>query len=314
MPKIIIGIHGLGNKPSKELLSKWWKAAIDEGLSNISKVNFDYEFELIYWADLFYQSPLNEKETDPKSKTFIDDKYFPGDKNFVPRKIELNSPIDQFLYDQFDKIILDPDFTKNHELISEYIVNKYFNELGIYYSDDEKYKEFKNIIFYRVLAELKKHEKKEILLIAHSMGSIIAYDILNLIEPKIKINKFLTIGSPLGLPAIIEKIKSKFSGNVNTPEGVNDWINFADEDDKIAMKYNFSEIYGSNKLGVIPKYFVITNNYEINGSRNPHKSYGYLRAPKFSEKVYEFLSQKEKSRFQIKFETLRNKLTFLTKK
>lgn len=314
MSKVILGIHGLGNKPAKELLTKWWKSAIDEGLLNIGKINLDYEFHLIYWADIFNQNPLDEKENNPSSKNFIAEKYFPGNKNFVPKKIELNSLVDQFLYDQFDKIFLDPDFSKNHELISEFIVKKYFKELGIYYSEDEKYKDYRNIIIYKVLAELKKFENKDILLIAHSMGSIIAYDILTLIEPKFKINKFLTIGSPLGLPVIIEKIKSSISGNIKTPEGVNDWINFADEEDKIAMKYNFSDIYGTNKLGVIPKFFVITNNYELNGSRNPHKSYGYLRASKFSEIIYEFLSQKEKSRFQIKFETLMNKIPFLNKK
>ena len=30
---VIIGIHGLGNKPSPPLLAKWWKEAIREGLS-----------------------------------------------------------------------------------------------------------------------------------------------------------------------------------------------------------------------------------------------------------------------------------------
>ena len=34
MSKIIIGIHGLGNKPNALTLAHWWNAAINEGLNN----------------------------------------------------------------------------------------------------------------------------------------------------------------------------------------------------------------------------------------------------------------------------------------
>ena len=43
MSKIIIGIHGLGNKSRKALLEEWWKASIEEGLINIGKTNINYE-------------------------------------------------------------------------------------------------------------------------------------------------------------------------------------------------------------------------------------------------------------------------------
>jgi hypothetical protein len=48
MSKIIIGIHGLGNKPPKTILTEWWGKSILEGLK---KYNFhipDFEFELVY--------------------------------------------------------------------------------------------------------------------------------------------------------------------------------------------------------------------------------------------------------------------------
>jgi len=32
MANIIIGIHGLGNKPSRHFLEYWWKLAMEEGL------------------------------------------------------------------------------------------------------------------------------------------------------------------------------------------------------------------------------------------------------------------------------------------
>ena len=299
MSKIIIGIHGLGNKPKEELLKKWWKASIDEGLNNIGKTNISYQFEMIYWADILNDKPLDEHETDEDSKYFLKEKYFPGKKDFVAHKVELKSFVDQFLYNQFDKLFNDEDFAKNHEMIVEFIVKRYFREIGIYYSKDDDLKDYRQIIMYRILETLKKYEKEEIFLIAHSMGSIIIYDILTLLAPHIKINKLITIGSPLGLPIIIDKIKSDTNTDEKpkTPQNVLQWINMSDKEDKIAIKSNLNEYYAPNNNGVSPTNIFITNNYEIDGQRNPHKSYGYLRTQQFSEILYQFLTEKEKNWF-----------------
>ena len=39
MKKIIIALHGLGNKPSKDTLSLWWKEAIKEGLKKNKNIS-----------------------------------------------------------------------------------------------------------------------------------------------------------------------------------------------------------------------------------------------------------------------------------
>ena len=51
--KIIIGIHGLGNKPPKETLEKWWKQAIADGLKLNSYPSTEFNFELII-GQIFY--------------------------------------------------------------------------------------------------------------------------------------------------------------------------------------------------------------------------------------------------------------------
>ena len=48
MKTIILGIHGLGNKPSELLLKKWWKEAIIEGLDRIDKEMLSIPFDLVY--------------------------------------------------------------------------------------------------------------------------------------------------------------------------------------------------------------------------------------------------------------------------
>lgn len=57
MSKIIVGIHGLANKPPTDDLTGYWRKSIAEGLRKycaIKKLNFD--FRMVYWADLLYKN------------------------------------------------------------------------------------------------------------------------------------------------------------------------------------------------------------------------------------------------------------------
>ncbi len=35
MPKVIVGIHGLANKPKKDILTDWWEKSIKERLNKV---------------------------------------------------------------------------------------------------------------------------------------------------------------------------------------------------------------------------------------------------------------------------------------
>ena len=60
MSKVIVGIHGLANKPEKEVLEDWWRKALDEGLEkNCGVVGAQYDYVMVYWADLLYKHPIH---------------------------------------------------------------------------------------------------------------------------------------------------------------------------------------------------------------------------------------------------------------
>ena len=307
MRKVIIGIHGLGNKPPKELLKTWWKRSIREGLKAIKHPHFLFKFELVYWAHFFHHELLDPGETNRRSPLFIEDPYAPA-REF--KKGEAN-PARQKLLDyidkQLNKIFLNDDMSINYSAISDFIIHHLFSDLESYYSGtylDANGQECpaKEIICEQLTSILKKYRKREILLIAHSMGSIIAYDVLTQSVPKIKINSLFTIGSPLGMPIVISKIiyeqrkvSEKKSVRVQTPENIRKrWYNFSDLRDKVAIYYRLSESYDKNSQQIGPADKIIYNNIE----KNPHKSYGYLRAPEVSEAIHEFLIQK-KSRLSL---------------
>jgi hypothetical protein len=144
---------------------------------------------------------------------------------------------------------------------------------------------------------LKKYQRKDILLIAHSMGSIIAFDTLTTgATPHIQIDTFVTIGSPLGLPAVMVKILAeqqidfKKELKIKTPDNIKrNWYNFFDPDDRVSLNRKLAKDYMENSRHIRPIDQSVYNDYEYKGKANPHQAYGYLRTPQLTQVITEFL-------------------------
>ncbi len=301
MANVIIGIHGLGNKPPKYVLEQWWKLAMIEGLKTSGFHAVLPKFELVYWADLIYDRPLSESEKNTNSPYYLDEKYIKATRESPAEDYDTRKRIVDFLGRQMNRIFLNEDFTLNYSFITDTILNRYFKDLEIYYREDctvengQKCKA-KDLIREKLLNKLEEYRKDDIMLISHSMGSIIAFDVLTFLAPHLRINTFITMGSPLGLPVIISKIaseqkrRSDGENHMLTPPSVfKNWYNFSDILDKIAFNYKLADDFSENNLGIKPVDFMVINNYEINGVHNPHKSFGYLRSPEFSKVLNEFI-------------------------
>ena len=310
MAKVIIGIHGLGNKPSKEILQTWWNESMLEGLKNTNQ-DFKFpKFELIYWADILHEEPLDETITDKKHPLYLKDKYVSGKEIITDINHQIRQKILDWYDEAADKIFLNEDMTVNYSFISDAIIHNYFKDLEAYYLNNKIITN--GLIFLardkirnRVIEALNKYRNDDIFLIAHSMGSIIAFDILTFNLPKLKINIFATMGSPLGIPFVRSKIaqEKKLVLNNNhklkTPSGVRkNWFNFSDLEDLVAINYSLENDFDKNESGIKAVDFIVNNNYEIDDEKNPHKAFGYLRTPEFSNVLLEFIQQKEKGFIQ----------------
>ena len=310
MAKIIIGIHGLANKPRKPELEEWWKTSLAEGLKENCKIRDpQFTFKMVYWANLLYK---NQQHTD---ENFEFDQLY-NRQPYVKAKKDALKEYKEGLFEKiragaFDKIGDALDTLKHKfeiDQIADWILSKVMKDLAFYYDDKRM---ILNRIGKKQLArtvlrdELKKivtkSKTKEIMLIAHSMGSIIANDSLrdlgNPDDPSyvqdLKVQHFITIGSPLGLPHVKGKIVKErgYDPDVRTPSIVTQsWINYADKDDRVALDIHLRDDYGENKHGVRVEDNAVANDYvDIDGKANAHKSYGYLRTPELSKQVREFL-------------------------
>lgn len=300
--KTIIGIHGLGNKPPHDLLEEWWRLSLQEGLDKINSKSKLNEFNLVYWADVLHDVPLNIHATEDEDETYLDERYFPSDEEDETEEPTFSESLIQSIKEQLNNLVFNEKLHVNYPAVTDFVIKHFFNDLSIYFDDkceDENNKDCvaRDSIRNRLKQELVKHKNDEIFLIAHSMGSIIAYDVLMQLGNSIKINTLVTIGSPLGVPFIYNKIKEETSqthlDKMRVPVCITGgWYNFADPKDKLAVNYKLEELFVPNKNGVSAKSSLVKNDYKSKEGANPHKSFGYLRTRQVAALVEGFITAK----------------------
>jgi pimeloyl-ACP methyl ester carboxylesterase len=151
-----------------------------------------------------------------------------------------------------------------------------------------------------ILRELiAQHSDDEIMVIGHSMGSIVAYDVLrNLRDSRIRIPHLITIGSPLGLSAVKQKTRAEWDRDEKQPRVpevlTGSWDNFGDPKDLVCADLSVADEYLPS-VSVAAKDTVVFNGYCYpvgdDVKHNHHKSYGYLRTPQMAKRVQNFLSE-----------------------
>ncbi|MEW8036547.1 MAG: hypothetical protein AB2817_10785 [Candidatus Thiodiazotropha sp.] len=304
MAKVIVGIHGLANKPEPEKLKGWWEASIREGLKVNEKIaSADFEFQMVHWADFLYMHALHHNKNFSFDKLYNDEPYEPA-KHGALKRYE-DGFLDKFRAGAFDVIGDTADSLKVHlgmDSFADFLIGRLLKDLDFYYANHEienregSLQPTQTVLRQELLNCLLPLKGESIMLIAHSMGTIIAYDTLSDLaerEPDYELSHFVTIGSPLGLPHVKAKIiHERGDEKVRTPKVVKrSWINFADKKDPVAADVYLKGDYASNDVGVEVKDDLVANDYMApeKEKRNHHKSYGYLRTPEMSAHIASFL-------------------------
>jgi len=280
--KLIIGIHGLDNKPDPDILRHWWIAAITEGISrNCEGRRVDLDFALAYWADLMYSAPVAVAEV---AEPYV---AAAGSGPLPKAGGSIGSITATRIQEGVGKV-LEVVFGAP---VAEDVVR---DALETRYPDIHRYahhRTTRDAVQERLRQQLRSAHAAgtQIMLIAHSMGSIVAYDVLaraGRTLPGLRISHFVTVGSPLGLAVI----KATVAAPLRVPQCVAHWSNFADPRDHVARwDTRLSSDYRANRSGVAVSDHLVINGYVSQSGRpNPHKIYGYLRTPEISALIADF--------------------------
>lgn len=135
--------------------------------------------------------------------------------------------------------------------------------------------------------------RRPVLLLAHSMGSVIAWDALWQLgrDPEFRgrVSLFMTLGSPLGQHTIRRRLLgARRSGDERWPQAIDRWLNVAAVGELTALYANLAEIYGEMQAsGAVAgiEDIEIYNAYRDRGALNVHAEYGYLANPDVAARV-----------------------------
>lgn len=235
-------IHGLANKPAPKVLERIWLDALKE--STPEDEGFDLHAvgvstSIVYWADLFYETPIPASEYEcyesRNKKLEWSVPYEPDIQNNNWAKLLMNklggkegddfddAPTDDNV-EKFERIPIPKPLKKL--LISHFVKEAHdylFNVNGI-----------RDEIRKRVMDDFKNVPDDTVhVLVGHSQGTFIAYDVLTGIPDCKKIDGFMTVGSPLGIDEVQDELEwSRENGFPSKLSGK--WINVYDPFDAVA--------------------------------------------------------------------------------
>ena len=128
-----------------------------------------------------------------------------------------------------------------------------------------------------------------VLLIGHSMGSVIAYDSLWELDHLEGLQRcadcFLTIGSPLGMRYVQRRLIGLGHSRPRIyPQNIGRWVNIAARGDLVALDPTLSDDFGDmvrrkTVESITDMVDGVYNHYRDSHGLNVHKSYGYLVNP-----------------------------------
>jgi len=162
--------------------------------------------------------------------------------------------------------------------------------MEVHLRDLQRYERNKKGIADRVKRLLKvpllaaSGSQRPVLLIAHSMGSIIAYDSLWELSHEhgnpADVDLLLTMGSPLGQRFMQKRIRGHDrNGKERYPQNIHHWANLTAIGDLTAidpwLANDFAEMIELGLVGAIEDERIL-NYYRLDGKLNVHAEYGYL--------------------------------------
>lgn len=302
----LILIHGRDYKPAAEDLMDISVAAMTAGIERDFPEDMD-DFNALNKEQCYYGDLTNAFLIATGGN--YDDQLDLGDRRNALQKLRSISKRKNFGVNRYDRL---PGKTALREFaadvaasvgLSRAFIGKVAPELNEYWN---KQSDFGDKVRERVRLTLTRALKRgdKILLVAHSTGSVVAYDVLWELshDPRYaeefanhKVDTWLTLGAPLGNSMVRRRLfGAGQKGRRRYPSNVVTWHNVSAEDDYFCHDNTLADDYRNmlkqRQVSSIRDYHIynLTIRY---GKSNPHSSLGYLIHPRMAQIISEWLNR-----------------------
>jgi len=290
---IIIFVHGRSQeKKDPTGLKKLWVEALNEGFINAKlKLEKQIEFKFPYYGDVLFD--LTEKKIRNSALKLMDK----GIEGAVPSEAEAEFTKNILLEMAAYKNITEKEINaENIKTVADkavqnwrvvLIILRLLNRIkGVASALIEEFTKDVWLYLTNKAIRLKVNDivdkeiptESECVVVAHSLGSIVAYNVLINRANRSNIKAFVTLGSPLGIKEIVKKLPSDSSPRKSL-EGIPIWFNGRDAQDVVAL----NPILASDFRGppVVKNYNDIDNR-----SDNQHGIVEYLMNTEVAKLIF----------------------------
>ncbi len=304
-PLRIVMIHGLAAKPSRKRLLEQWSEVLLANLcyedpNAAMQAERDECMRMAWWADAVPDHVIQSEAEADTTSAGLPQLLAERERLGSGFHVEAGAAAQEYYRDR------GADLMKLLELAhtAQDLDLQSLHELRLYYADQ--------YIADRIRLPLERELRDawssgcRVALLAHSMGSIIALDVLwrfsHRAEPEFAdfraahVDYLATLGSPLAQERVRHLLLSwRHEGERAFPGNIECWENFSCLGDVISRDTSFEEAWFApmRALGLLTassEYLSLYNPWsDAGGTRNPHKSFGYLVQPRLASRLAQML-------------------------
>jgi pimeloyl-ACP methyl ester carboxylesterase len=240
----IVCVHGIGQQyESRETLFDTWAPALTGGVSNAGGTLDRAEITMAFYG-LMFRPPGGTKGADTVPE------YASGDLSEFERELlgdiydgslaledpsrETKGGLTRSVAGMLQVVGRTPFFGR----VAQKFVIWHLKQVSRYVSDPATRSSARASVLQAIADDTR-------VLLAHSLGSIVAWEVL-CANPGLTVRTFITIGSPLGLPALRRRLDPAIAKVPGTwPPGITRWVNIADAKDAVALEKRLARVFGA---------------------------------------------------------------------
>ncbi|MCD0460693.1 S8 family peptidase [Roseiconus lacunae] len=293
-----IYIHGIGSHPPAAVWKSQWDLALFGRPMREQTCG-------AYWADILHGgderlSSQTESMGDWETSWILKQSGLNDDDQHATTFVErLSARLGLTVDDELESISTQatPAPRSWRGRIADAFLRLFVQDAAAYFFDPDVRRRIKK----RLQREITRAEKPFVL-VSHSMGTIIAYEVLSEMahEEREQVSLLLTLGSPLGIREIQDQLVED-GLPLEVPSGIGCWHNFADRLDPVSLDSRLANDFPvpTSAYGPIQDHRIINRNLWGGGGINPHDSAGYLSHPEVREVVHQIMRFDSTGRFVI---------------